>query len=69
MLDTYFNPKALIIYVKENGGDKKYNYAYFTEGFEEWGKDLHITIADTEHLTQYLNESGYKVLEIKEDVK
>jgi len=68
MLDTYFDKNTLKIMVSESGGDNEYNYEYFAEGFEEWAEDLDITIADTDHLEQYLGECGYKVIEIVEEI-
>lgn len=67
-LDTMFDKEKIIIRTKGSGGDNENNYEYFAEGFEEWAEDLDITIADMDHLEQYLGECGYKVIEIVEEI-
>ena len=68
MLNTYFDKERLIITCRENGGDIEYDYKYFQKDFEEWANELDVFIADIDHLKQYLNECGYKVINIKEVV-
>ena len=65
-LDSHFNKDEIIILVRENGGDTEYKYEFFKEDFEEWARDLEVTLASTEDLKEYLVECGYKVLDIKE---
>lgn len=65
-LDTHFDRNKIVILARENGGDVEYKYNFFKEGFEEWANDLDVTLADTDHLREYLTECGYKVLEITE---
>lgn len=66
MLRTYFDKQKLIITCKGSGGDSNYNYEFFKKDFEEWANELDIFIADIHHLKQYLNECGYKIIDIKE---
>lgn len=68
MLNTYFDKEKLSIITNESGGMNNYKYEYFQKDFEEWANELDIFIADIHHLEQYLNECGYKIIDIKEEV-
>lgn len=65
-MKTIFNQDLIKITTKENGGNVEYDYNYFKEGFEEWADNLDITLADEEHLREYINECGYKIKNIEE---
>ena len=66
MLNTNFNKDSIRILCNESGGNVEYSYNYFKGGFEEWADELDLTLADTNHLEQYIKECGYNVIEITE---
>lgn len=68
MVKTYFNKDNLLIITRDNGGLSTFKYDYFKDDFERWTNDLDIDIVDIKDLEIYLNESGYNVVEIKEEV-
>lgn len=57
----------LVIITSENGGMNEYKYDFFKEGFKEWSSELKARHTP-ENLKQYLNECGYKIIDIKEVV-